>query len=254
MLRGHLFRCSGGEKPSPWFGELPEGSDPSTLDLMDRNELETYQVQLAQVDAALAADPENAELKELKTSLLELVELTRASIAAEPAAKPSTSKRKEEEAAQPQHSFQSGDDCLARYSRDNQWYPAKVASVGGSVERRVYSVMFKGYNTIEVLGPSELKPLPANYSTSVAGTKRKLSKEEEDERERKKKRNDKKLEVRAHKAQEQTAKQSSWQKFAKKAEKKGIVIAGTSGTSIFKTPDNAHGKGQSCVPHALVMS
>ena len=66
---------------------------------------------------------------------------------------------------------------------------------------------------------------------------------EEEERERKKKKNEKKLEVRAAKAKEQQEKQVSWQKFAKKSERKGIHIAGTTGTSIFKTPDNPLGRG-----------
>ena len=38
-------------------------------------------------------------------------------------------------------------------------------------------------------------------------------------------------------------KQNSWQKFAKKANKKGIHIAGSEGKSIFKTPDNPYGRG-----------
>ncbi|KIJ26142.1 hypothetical protein M422DRAFT_272835 [Sphaerobolus stellatus SS14] len=62
-----------------------------------------------------------------------------------------------------------------------------------------------------------------------------------DERERKKK-NEKKVEIRAQKAKEQETKMMSWQKFTKKAEKKGVNIAGVSGTSIFKTPDNPYGK------------
>ena len=65
-----------------------------------------------------------------------------------------------------------------------------------------------------------------------------------EERERKKKKNEKKLEVKAAKAKEQTEKQATWQKFAKKSEKKGIHIAGVAGTSIFKTPENPLGRGQ----------
>jgi len=41
---------------------------------------------------------------------------------------------------------------------------------------------------------------------------------------------------------EQNNKQATWQKFAKKSEKKGVHIAGVSGTSIFKTPDNPLGR------------
>ena len=74
--------------------------------------------------------------------------------------------------------------------------------------------------------------------------------EEEEERERKKKKNEKKVEIRAQKAKEQTEKQATWQKFAKKSERKGIHIAGTSGTSIFKTPDNPLGKGDCSSTHS----
>lgn len=112
------------------------------------------------------------------------------------------------------------------------------------MENRVYSIVFKGYNTTELVKGNEIKPLPPNYANTTApsANKRKLTKAEEDEKERKKKKNEKKLEVKAAKAKEQTQKQASWQKFAKKSEKKGVHIAGVSGTSIFKTPDNPLGK------------
>jgi len=48
--------------------------------------------------------------------------------------------------------------------------------------------------------------------------------------------------VRAQKTAEQVSKQAAWQKFAKKGEKKGVVIAGLQGKSIFQTPDNPHGR------------
>jgi survival-of-motor-neuron-related-splicing factor 30 len=112
------------------------------------------------------------------------------------------------------------------------------------VENRVYSIVFKGYNTTELAKGIEIEPLPANYANTTApsANKRKLTKVEEDEKEREKK-DEKKLEVKAAKAKEQTQKQASWQKFAKKSEKKGVHIAGISGTSIVKTPDNPLGKG-----------
>jgi len=134
---------------------------------------------------------------------------------------------------------------LAKYSGEGQWYPAKVISVGGSGEKRMYSIVFKEYNNTELIEGSSLKSLPPNYNASgpsSSSLKRKLTKVEEEERERKKKKNEKKLEAKAAKAKEQMQKQATWQKFAKKAEKKGISIAGVSGTSIFKTPDNPLGK------------
>ncbi|KZW02606.1 hypothetical protein EXIGLDRAFT_732861 [Exidia glandulosa HHB12029] len=211
---------------------------------MERKELETYQVQLAQVEDAIAAEPDNAELTDLRDQLKELISLTEATLAQTESSSKADHSRKREKDAVAAHTWSAGDECLAKYSRDGSWYPARVAAVGGSGENRQYSVVFKGYNTTELLNAAALKPLPPNYNLAahVPTNKRKLSREEEEERERKKKKNEKKLETRATKAKEQAEKQTSWQKFAKKAEKKGVHIAGTSGTSIFKTPDNPLGR------------
>ena len=227
---------------------------------MDKADLETYQVQLSQVELALAADPENSELVSLRSELKELIELTQAALAQQEAAAAASSSKADSKKAPASASasapaakaWAAGDDVLAKYSGDGQWYPARIASVGGSADNRVYSVVFKGYNNTELVNAGQVKALPANYAGAgagagedggAAGAKRKLSKGEEEERERKKKKNEKKLEVRAAKAKEQQEKQQSWQKFAKKSERKGIHIAGVSGTSIFKTPDNPLGRG-----------
>ncbi|KAI8980657.1 hypothetical protein BD414DRAFT_420478 [Trametes punicea] len=215
---------------------------------MDKSDLETYQVQLSQVELALSADPENSELISLRSELKELIELTQAAIAQQEAAasssKAEASKKAAGSAASSSKVWAAGDECLAKYSGDGQWYPARIASVGGSADNRVYSIVFKGYNNTELVNASQIKPLPPNYQGPLpsASNKRKLTKAEEEERERKKKKNEKKLEVKAAKAKEQQEKQASWQKFAKKSEKKGIHIAGVAGTSIFKTPDNPLGK------------
>ncbi|KAF6765988.1 hypothetical protein DFP72DRAFT_865281 [Ephemerocybe angulata] len=213
---------------------------------MDKSDLEEYQLQLTQVETALEADPDNAELASLCAELKQLIQLAQTAIAqADAAAAASSSKPKASSSAPPTHAWGAGDDCLARYS-DGQWYPARITFVGGAPDNRVYSIVFKGYNTTELVKSHELKPLGNNYVHSVhegsAHGKRKLSKEEEDEREKKKKKNEKKLAMKAEKAKEQVAKQQSWQKFAKKSEKKGVHIAGVAGTSIFKTPDNPLGK------------
>ena len=227
---------------------------------MDAADLETYQVQLSQVELALSADPESNELISLRSELKELIDLTQAALAqsggaassSKPDAPKKTSAPAAGAAAASGKAWAAGDECLAKYSGDGQWYPARIASVGGSADKRAYSVVFKGYNNTELVNGSQIKALPSGgagaASSSFAaggagGSKRKLSKEEEEERERKKKKNEKKLEVRAAKAKEQQEKQVSWQKFAKKSERKGIHIAGTTGTSIFKTPDNPLGRG-----------
>ena len=220
---------------------------------MDKSDLEEYQLQLTQVETALEADPDNAELASLRSELNQLIELTQAAIAQAEAAAASSSSSKQKSnnaassSATPTHAWGAGDDCLARYSADNQWYPARITFVGGAPENRVYSIVFKGYNSTELVKSTELKPMPNNYVQNVPNSnKRKLSKEEEEEREKKKKKNEKKVAMKAEKAKEQAAKQHTWQKFAKKSEKKGVHIAGVAGTSIFKTPDNPLGRG-TCV-------
>ncbi|KAK7064167.1 hypothetical protein R3P38DRAFT_28377 [Favolaschia claudopus] len=214
---------------------------------MEKADLETYQVQLSQVDLAISADPDNAELVSLRSELKELIELTKSAIAAQAEAasssKSESSSSRKKDSSTPTHTWSAGDECLAKYSGDGQWYPARINSVGGSADNRVYSVVFKGYNSTELIKSSEIKSLPASHAYAApASNKRKLTKSEEEEREKKKKKNEKKLEVKATKAKEQLAKQATWQKFTKKSEKKGVHIAGVAGTSIFKTPDNPLGR------------
>jgi len=219
----------------------------SSSSTMEKGDLETYQVQMSQVEIALSTDPTNAELLSLRSELQELIELTEAAIAQAEAASSSKAESSRKAASSvPSKTWSAGDECLAKYSADGGWYPARITSVGGSADNRVYSIVFKGYNTTELVKSAEIKALPANYASTApsSSNKRKLTKAEEEEREKKKKKNEKKLEVKAAKAKEQNNKQATWQKFAKKSEKKGVHIAGTAGTSIFKTPDNPLGKGE----------
>lgn len=216
---------------------------------MSQQDLETYQVQLEQVDEALKADPDNEEFQSLRSELNQLITLTEQAIAVASASSASTAKKSHKGVTLPV--FTAGDECLAKWSKDDKWYPGRITSVGGSEEKRVYSVVFRGYQDIEVVNANAVKRLPPSQAgphgvapSSTAGTKRKLSKEEEEEREKKKRKNEKKLEVRAAKAAEQDQKKQSWQKFATKSAKKGVAVPGLVGTSIFKTPDNPHGRGR----------
>jgi survival-of-motor-neuron-related-splicing factor 30 len=225
---------------------LPSLLTVTTVSTMEKADLETYQVQLSQVELALSSDPANAELASLRSELKELIELTQATLSqAEAASSSKVDVSRKAAAATPTQTWAAGDECLAKYSGDGGWYPARITSLGGSAENRVYSIVFKGYNTTELVKASAIKPLPSNHSSVLpsSSNKRKLSKVEEEEREKKKKKNEKKVEAKAAKAKEQTHKQATWQKFAKKSEKKGVHIAGVAGTSIFKTPDNPLGRG-----------
>jgi len=67
---------------------------------MDRADLETYQVQLSQVEVALSADPDNAELAHLRSELKELIDLTQVALAqAEAAANPKAESSRKSSAA-----------------------------------------------------------------------------------------------------------------------------------------------------------
>ena len=52
------------------------------------------------------------------------------------------------------------------------------------------------------------------------------------------------MEKQQARADEAKGKQSAWAKFGKKAQKKGIHIAGLEGKSVFKTSDSVTGRGQ----------
>lgn len=200
----------------------------------------------------LKADPENAELQSLQEELQQLIALTEQVIAASaPAATSNSTAKKGAAPAATLPVFAAGEECLARWSKDDKWYPARITSVGGSDEKRVYSVVFRGYQDTEVVAANAVKRLPPSQqqpfatstsSTSVTGSK-KRKQEEEEEKERKKRKNEKKLEVRAQKSAEQDSKKATWQKFAVKSAKKGTAVPGVAGTSIFKTPDNPLGRG-----------
>ncbi|GAA5903627.1 hypothetical protein JCM5296_001373 [Sporobolomyces johnsonii] len=232
---------------------------------MDAQELETYEYQLAQIKLGLAKEPTNTEYLTLKDELESLIALIKESLgaqapapppaAASPApssAKPSTPRSAAPSAstsrpasAQPKHDFKSGDDCSARYEGDGKWYPARITSISGTSDQPVYTVVFRGYDTPEIVSAKDVRP-PSKWDAATSaggsgvGEKRKLGEptKEDLEKERKKKKNEKKAETQKMKAEEQNAKQKGWQAFAKKSAKKGVSIPGLQGESMFRSPDD----------------
>ncbi|CAD6891747.1 unnamed protein product [Tilletia controversa] len=264
---------------------------------MDSTELQTYELQLEQVQTALMADPDNEELRTLEGELHNLIGMTRELLEqqeAEAAAavnaasaggggRGAKGKGRQDEAGREEHGygdsastkvavdplqtgpvrqFAAGEEVSAKYSGDGRWYPARITSVSGSVHNRMYSVVFKGYNTTELLSSSDIKPTKsapaqhtsaaqpsaASYGTSSSsnaaelpspmqpdGTPKTRPFDPNAEKERKKRRVEKSKERHATKAVESQTKQQAWQKFAKK---KSGAIAGVGGKSMFKTPDD----------------
>ncbi|GAA5881798.1 hypothetical protein JCM3774_001283 [Rhodotorula dairenensis] len=241
---------------------------------MDQQELETYEYQLSQIKLGLAKDPNNVEMQTLKTELEDLIALTKeylssqapaaasTSTAAAPSSSASSASTPKSAAAVSASSstgkakaaptasgvkvsYKPGDDCSCRYS-DGKWYPARITQISGSTDQPVYTVVFKGYNTPEVVTMNDIRPsnkwdsgaAGAEGAGGAAGEKRKAGEptKEDLEKERKKKKNEKKAETLKAKAEEQAAKQKGWQSFAKKGTKKGIHIPGVKGESIFRSP------------------
>jgi survival-of-motor-neuron-related-splicing factor 30 len=167
---------------------------------------------------------------------------------------------------QQQHAnFTTGTDILAKWHKDGKFYTARVASVSGSTDDPVYTVIFDVDKSTEVVRKHDVKPLTESkkraleYSnkrqhsattddsesadaaggSSTGGGMSKRAKQAEEKTEKKlQKESDRKQRV-----AEQNNKQSSWQSFAKKSTKKGVNIPGVKGESLFKTPDNPYGRG-----------
>lgn len=141
----------------------------------------------------LQADPENAELLNLKTELEEVITLTETAIAElnpasapAPAKKPSPPPVKEKWSKENHPAFQAGyrkpvtpqspveepqtpatfsvnDTVLAKWvSGDNSFYPARITSITGSSSKPVYIVTFKSYATTETLSARDIKPISSD--------------------------------------------------------------------------------------------
>ncbi|WVW80566.1 hypothetical protein I302_102552 [Kwoniella bestiolae CBS 10118] len=212
-------------------------------------ELSTYKDQLAYVNLQLESDPNNDGLKTLKTELVELIDLTQQAMghpAASSAGATTTKTEKPKEKGKGREEggqYKAGMDCMAKY-KDGKWYPAKINAVIGSPDSPQYTITFKGYTSSTNVPLSSLRPHDpsAPIPTPVQPTKRKQDELTEKEKEKKKKKGEKWMESQKAKADEIKDKKSAWEKFGKKAGKKGIHISGLEGKSVFRTPDNPFGK------------
>ncbi|KAK8850654.1 hypothetical protein IAR55_004573 [Kwoniella newhampshirensis] len=210
-------------------------------------ELQTYRDQLAYVNLSLESDPSNDDLLKLKTELVELIDLTQAAIghtagstATKSEASKAKGKAKETPNWQEQGQYKAGMDCMAKY-KDGKWYPARISAVVGSQESPLYTITFKGYTSSTNVSISSLKPHDPSAPIPQP-PKRKPEELTEKEKEKKKKKGEKWMESQKAKADEVKEKKNAWEKFGKKAHKKGIHISGLEGKSVFRTPDNPFGR------------
>ncbi|KAI8578494.1 hypothetical protein K450DRAFT_247163 [Umbelopsis ramanniana AG] len=211
---------------------------------MSADEIAGYRYQLEQIEASLESDPQNSELIKLKNDLVELIALTTQfenvqSPARSAEATPTKTQEKPKEDESPStrtattlfQQYSVGQEVMAKYQADGKYYKAKISNVGGSGV--VYSVIFAGYQDVEIVKAEDIKPIenkyknkrPASNVESGDGTKK--------QPQAKKPKKPAAVEV----------KKNAWLNFATKAEKKKKTSAiPINKKSIFKTPDNPEGK------------
>ncbi|KAI4196452.1 MAG: hypothetical protein LQ350_006547 [Teloschistes chrysophthalmus] len=160
-------------------------------------ELKEYKLQLETVQSGLQADPDNADLQNIKNDLEEVITLTSTAIAElkpasapAPLKKPSPPPVKEKWSKENHPAYQAGyrkpvapaspveeppakttfavnDNVLAKWvSGDKAFYPARITSITGSSSKPVYIVTFKSYATTETLSAHDIKPTTNNNNDS----------------------------------------------------------------------------------------
>ncbi|ORX40802.1 hypothetical protein BD324DRAFT_612151, partial [Kockovaella imperatae] len=215
-------------------------------------ELQTAKDQLAYVNLSLDSDPTNDDLLKLKAELLELIDLTEAALggsggagASGPKSGTDAGKGKGKAKDAPTNwqdlgPYKAGMDCMAKY-KDGKFYPAKINAVTGSQDKPIYTITFKGYSSSTSVDLASLKPHDPS-APIPRPEKRRPDQLSEREKEKKKKKGEKWMETQQAKADDMKEKKTAWDKFGKKAQKKGIHISGLEGKSVFRTPDNPFGR------------
>ncbi|KAJ9068910.1 hypothetical protein DSO57_1023909 [Entomophthora muscae] len=196
---------------------------------MTPEDLQTYTIQLEQVNLALSQDPDNAELLKLREDIHLLINLTKTCLESQASAFKKTPAEKEKLPV-----FEVGDQCMAKWAGDGVYYQAVVSAKTEVGESTMYSVVFVGYNTVELFKPEDLKHCSAD---SIKPEPPEPVKEAKTKKKRKPNTSRPVGPTRAE--TEQKKKQDAWLKFAKKSKVKAAPI---NQKSIFSTPDNPNSK------------
>jgi survival-of-motor-neuron-related-splicing factor 30 len=218
---------------------------------MSADEIAGYRYQLEQIEASLESDPQNSELLKLKNDLVELIALTTqfenvqspARSAEATTTTPTKTQEKSKEDASTRtttttttlfQQYSVGQEVMAKYQGDGKYYKAKISNVGGSGV--VYSVIFAGYQDVEIVKAEDVKPIDnKNKNKRPAGNGESGGDGAKKQPQAKKAKKPAAVEV----------KKNAWLNFANKAEKKKKTSAiPINKKSIFKTPDNPEGKGE----------
>ncbi|KAI0244613.1 hypothetical protein L0F63_005922 [Massospora cicadina] len=196
---------------------------------MSPEELESYNIQLEQVNLALSQDPDNAELLKLREDLFQLIDLTKTFLESQAS---TTKKTPEEKKKLPV--FEVGDQCMAKWAGDGVYYQAVVSAKTEVGESTMYSVVFVGYNTVELFKPEDLK------YCSTESMKPEPPEPVKEVKIKKRRKPNTSRPVGPSRAEiEQKKKQDAWLKFATKSK---VKLAPINQKSIFSTSDNPNAK------------
>ncbi|KAJ2783131.1 hypothetical protein H4R18_001879 [Coemansia javaensis] len=202
---------------------------------MDAAEIGAYRQKLGEVELALSADPDNAELRQLRSEIEDLLALSAQLVQAEPAPARPARDSAPASSAREQRQWQIGEACEARYT-DGRYYPARVVAVrpGGA-----YQVAFVGYGDMQDTRAAEMRPAGRTADGRVAKPDRpdKPSKPGKPGKPGKPDKPTKPAQPGA------ASSQQAWLKFAHGGAKKGRLKAKAINTrSIFKSPETATGR------------
>ncbi|VEN39035.1 unnamed protein product [Callosobruchus maculatus] len=218
------------------------------------DELQNYQLQLQQVEAALLTDPDNQELQKLKVDLEEVIELSL------------DLKNKAEEAAnQPEYTepvgvpeddeitksllaveefvaknrakkmWRIGDTCMAKWSDNGQYYEARIDAINPDGQ---VNVTFEAYKNRGVTTLSELREFTGQKRALTEAEKMKKARLHDKEYLKKKKLKKQQRYKELEEEREQDKKK--WLAFANKAIKN--KKSGLKTKSIFASPDSVNGR------------
>lgn len=218
------------------------------------DELQNYQLQLQQVEAALLTDPDNQELQKLKIDLNEVIDLTL------------DLKNKAEEAAnQPEYTapvgvaeddeitksllaveefvarnrskklWRIGDICMAKWSDNGQYYEARIDAINPDGQ---VNVTFEAFKNRGVATLDELREFTGQKR--VLSEAEKMKKAKLHNREYLKKKKLKKQQRFKELEEERESEKKKWLAFANKAVKNKKI--GLKTKSIFASPDSVNGR------------
>ena len=193
-----------------------------------QSQLETYNVQLQQVEAALASSPDDPDLKKLREDILEVLTLTKNLVGDQPG-RDSDPNKSIQEAANAEH-WKVGDKVLAPWNEDGKHYEATVTSISGD---GLATVSFDAYPARETCNLNELRPRDVHMPRGSKKAQLAAHKEYKKQKALKKKERLKEIE------QQREADKNKWQSFNMKAlhKKKGVTKK-----SIFATPETVDGR------------